>query len=78
MPEHDQDAGRFDIRAWMRRHNVTLPIKDPAVRKEISTLFRRDLTPEWIAAYAESHRRNQDQTVHGNADAQGYGDSVSA
>jgi hypothetical protein len=52
----------FDIREWMRKHNLSLPVNDPAVRKEISALLRRDLN-ERLAAYAERSRQNQDQNV---------------
>jgi hypothetical protein len=34
MPKDQELAGRFDIREWMRKHNVTLPVNDPAVRRE--------------------------------------------
>jgi hypothetical protein len=79
MPEHqDQElVGRFDIREWMRKHNVTLPVNDHAVRKEISALLRRDIS-ERLAAYAERSRQNQGQSVRQNPDAPECSDSVSA
>ena len=79
MPEHqDQElAGRFDIREWMRKHNVTLPANDPAARKEISALLRRDLN-ERLAVYAERFRQNQGRTLRGNASEPECSGSVSA
>jgi hypothetical protein len=67
----------FDIREWMRAHNVTLPVNDPAVRKEISALLRRDLN-ERLAAYAERSRQNQGQNVPQNPDAPECADVASA
>jgi hypothetical protein len=43
----------FDIRSWMREHDVTLPVDDPEVRTDVTKLLRRDLTPERLDAYAE-------------------------
>ena len=51
-------TNEFDIRAWMREHNVALPVDDPDVRTEVITLLRRDLTPELLAAYAERRQRS--------------------
>jgi hypothetical protein len=67
----------FDIRIWMAEHDVTLPVNDPAVRKEIATLLCRDLN-ERLAAYAERSRQNQGRTVRGNAGEPECSDSVSA
>jgi hypothetical protein len=75
--QHQELAGRFDIREWMRKHNVTLPANDPAVRKEISALLRRDLN-ERLAVYAERFRQNQGRTLRGNAGEPECSDSVSA
>lgn len=58
----------FDIREWMRKRNVTLPVNDPAVRKEIAALLRRDINAR-LAAYAERSRQSQDQSVRRNQDA---------
>jgi hypothetical protein len=78
MPEHDQElAGRFDIREWMREHKLTLPVNDPAVRKEIATLLRRDLNGR-LAVYAERSRPNQGRTLRGSASERECSDSVSA
>jgi hypothetical protein len=52
---------KFDIREWMRKHNVKLPVNDPAVRKEIADLFRRDLS-ERLPTYAALSRQNPDRT----------------
>jgi hypothetical protein len=62
MPKDQELAGRFDIREWMRKHNVTLPVNDPAVRREISALLRRDLTGR-REIYAERSRQNKDRSV---------------
>jgi hypothetical protein len=51
----------FDARQWMRERNLVFPVNDPAVRKEIADLFRRDLS-ERLPAYAEQSRRNPDRT----------------
>jgi hypothetical protein len=67
----------FDIREWMHKHDVSLPVSDPAVRKEIAALLRRDLN-ERLAAYAERSRQNQGRTAPQNTDEPGYGDSVPA
>jgi hypothetical protein len=67
----------FDIRDWMHKHNVTLPANDPAVRKEIASLLRRDLN-ERLAAYAERSQQNQGRTLRGNAGEPEGSDSVSA
>jgi hypothetical protein len=68
----------FDIRAWMRRHDVTLPVDDPDVRSEIAKLLRGDLTPERLAAYAERLQPNQDRTAPRNGDDGQRADAVSA
>jgi hypothetical protein len=67
----------FDIREWMRNHNVTLPANDPGVRKEISALLRRDLN-ERLAAYAERSGQNQDQNAPQNPGEPECSDAVSA
>jgi hypothetical protein len=67
----------FDIRKWMRKHGVTLPANDPAVREEIATLLRRDIN-ERLAAYAERSRQNQGRTLRGNSGEPECSDSVSA
>jgi hypothetical protein len=75
--EESASMPEFDIRDWMRRHNVTLPVNDPAVRKEISALLRRDLN-ERLGAYAEQSRQNRDQSVRRNQDAPERTESASA
>jgi hypothetical protein len=75
--EESASMPEFDIRDWMRRHNVTLPVNDPAVRKEISALLRRDLN-ERLGAYAEQSRQNRDQSARRNQDAPERTESASA
>jgi hypothetical protein len=67
----------FSIRAWMREHDVTMPVNDPAVRAELTKLLRRDLTKR-LAAYGEQARPNQDRTAPRNADAEESAGSVTA
>jgi hypothetical protein len=67
----------FNIRAWMQENNVALPVNDPAVRKEISALLRRDINAR-LAAYAERSRQNQDQSARRNQDASERTESASA
>ena len=61
-------AEDFDIREWARRHSVTLPAENADVRDELASLFRRRLTPEWIATYAEQPQSRQGRTSRRSAD----------
>lgn len=76
-PCGDQGASavpEFDIRDWMRKHNSTLLASDPAVRREVSALLRRDLN-ERLAVYAELSRQNQGRTERRNTDAPEHADA---
>jgi hypothetical protein len=75
--QHQELAGRFDIRSWMAQHNVSLPVSEPALRSDIAKLLRRDLT-ERLAASGAQARPNPDRTVRRNADGGQSADSATA
>jgi hypothetical protein len=64
----------FDVREWAHQHNVTLPVNDPDVRAQLTTLFRRDLTPARIATYVGSRQSRPDRTSRQNQGCTEYSD----